>query len=109
MKLRAYQKYYYTVDVYDYTETTNVNGDIVRQYDYLDTRNIDITTDNTNKIIIRAELPITKNYQLRNLKDRGGNDVQPGYWWFVSSVEPVINALGFIEGYKMKTGAATLT
>lgn len=108
MKARAYQKYYYTVDVYDYDETTDVDGDIIRQYSYLDTRKIDITTDNTNKIIVRAESPIPKNYQLRNLKDRSGNDIQPGYFWFISSVEPVINALSLVEGYKMKTGAATL-
>lgn len=108
MKSRAFQKYYYTVDVYDYDETTNINNEIVRQYSFLETRNIDITTDNTNKIIVRAELPIPKNYQLRNLKDRGGNDVQPGYFWFISSVEPVINSFSLIEGYKMKTGAATL-
>jgi len=108
MKTRAFQKYYYAVDVYDYDETTNIDGDIVRQYSFLETRNIDITTDNTNKIIVRAELPIPKNYQLRNLKDRSGNDVQPGYVWFISSVEPVLNALSLVEGYKMKTGAATL-
>lgn len=108
MKARAFQKYYYTVDVYDYDETTNVNGDVVRQYNYLDTRKIDITTDNTNKIIVRAENPIPKNYQLRNLKDRSGNDVQPNYFWFINSVEPIINALSLVEGYKMKTGAATL-
>jgi hypothetical protein len=108
MKARAFQKYYYAVDVYDYDETTDVDGDIVRQYAYLETRNIDITTDNTNKLIVFAENPIPKNYQLRNLKDRGGNDVQAGYFWFINSIEPVINALGFVEGYKMKTGAATL-
>lgn len=108
MKARAFQKYYYTVDVYNYTEATQQDGTVIRTYNYLDTRSIDITTDNTNKIIVRAENPIPKNYSLRNLKDRGGNNVQAGYYWFISSVEPVINALGFVEGYKMKTGAATL-
>lgn len=108
MKTRAFQKYYYTVDIYDYDETTNVAGETVRQYSFLEKRKIDISTDNTNKIIVRAELPIPKNYQLRNLKDRSNNDVQPGYVWFISSVEPILNALSLVEGYKMKTGAATL-
>lgn len=105
MKARAYQKYNYTVNLFDFTEQTDFQGITTRTYSLTETgRKININTDNTNRLIITCETPIELDWGLRTLKDRAGTEIGYGYMWYIKSIEPVINALGYVEGYRMKTG-----
>ncbi len=104
MKLRAFDKKVFTVDVWSYTDTPSGN-DVIRTFSYSETINVNITTDNTTRLIISSDAPITKSYQIRNVKDRTNASVMAGYYWVVNTNEPIINAFGIVEGYKVKTAA----
>lgn len=104
MKLRAFDRKVFTADVWSYTDTPSGN-DTIRTFSYSETINVNITTDNTTRLIVSADAPITKSYQLRNLKDRTGAPIMAGYYWAVNTNEPIINAFGIVEGYKVKTAA----
>ncbi len=69
MKLRAFDKKVFTADVWSYTDTPSGN-DVIRTFSYSETINVNITTDNTTRLIISSDAPITKSYQIRNVKDR---------------------------------------
>ncbi len=104
MKLRAFSKYLFTADIWDYTD--EVQGDqVVRTYEYKETVKLNVVTDNTTRLVLNFANPINKGYQIRNLKDRHDQPIMENYIWTVNSNEPIINALGLVEGYKVKTGA----
>jgi plastocyanin domain-containing protein len=104
MKLRAYNKKLFTVDVWDYVDTFN-GTQTTRTYSYKETIKVNMFTDNTTRLILNTDAPISKNFQFRNLKDRNNQVIMNNYYWLVNSNEPIINAFGLIEGYKVKTAA----
>lgn len=108
MKARAYQRYNYTVNLFDYVDQTQSDGSVLRTHSIAERdRKININTDNTNRLIITCATPIDLEWGLRTLKDRAGVEIGYGYMWYIKSIEPVINALGYVEGYRMKTGPQT--
>jgi len=104
MKLRAFDKKRFTADIWDYTDEV-VGQNVVRTYAFKETVNVNVVTDNTTRLVISSNAPINKGYQIRNLKDRHDSPVMFNYIWTVNTNEPMLNAFGLVEGYKVKTGA----
>lgn len=106
MKLNAFSKKVFTADIWDFVETIDTaTGNVIRTYSYKETVKVNVVTDNTTRLIVYSDTPITKNYRLYNVLDRKGNEVMENYYWTVNTNEPMLNAFGFIEGYKVKTAA----
>jgi hypothetical protein len=120
MKLRAFKKDYFKIDVMnEYTVTYEGDKKITRWTRGEDTRDmsVNVTTDNTNKLIIDSPMPFTLNAKIIYVRDRNNTIIyeeqtiddteilNPTTMWEVISNQPIINALGVVEGYKVKTGA----
>lgn len=104
MKIRAFSKALFTADIWDYTDEV-VQDQVVRTYAYKETVKLNVVTDNTTRLVLNSANPINKGYQIRNLKDRHDTSVMSNYIWTVNTNEPILNAFGLVEGYKVKTGA----
>jgi len=122
MKLRAFKKDYFKITVAnDFEVTYSGDKQTTRWIFDPELRNlpVSISTDNTNKLIIESPMPFILDAIIVYVRDRNGTIlyedqsiddtviVSPTTMWRVISNQPVINALGIVEGYKIKTGAPT--
>lgn len=94
----------YTVDYRGYTIITSADGTVTeRRYATVPTTiKVQISTSFTGDLIILADDKLQLNGYLENLIDRNGNSVYDDAQWTISSTQPVVNAVGLVEGYKYK-------
>ena len=94
----------YTVDYRGYTTITTADG-LVTQKVYAvnpTTIRVQISTSFTGDLIILADEKLQLNGYLNNLVDRNDNSVYENATWEITSTQPVVNAVGLVEGYKYK-------
>lgn len=94
----------YTVDYKGYEIITSADGTVTtKRYDTIPTSvKVQISTSFTGDLIILADDKLQLEGYLENLVDRNGNIVYEGALWRISSTQPVVNAVGLVEGYKYK-------
>lgn len=94
----------YTVDYRSYTLVTSADGTVTeKRYTAVPTTiKVQISTSFTGDLIILTDEKLQLNAQLENLVDRNGNSVYDDGVWNITSTQPVVNALGLVEGYKYK-------
>jgi hypothetical protein len=94
----------YTVDYRGYTLVTSADGLVTeRRYAVTPTTiRVQISTSFTGTLIILADDKLQLNGYLDNLVDRNGNAVYDDARWNITSTQPVVNAVGLVEGYKYK-------
>jgi hypothetical protein len=94
----------YTVDYKGYTIITSADGTVTtKRYDTIPTSiKVQISTSFTGDLIILADEKLQLEGYLENLVDRNGNIVYEDALWRISSTQPVVNAVGLVEGYKYK-------
>jgi len=94
----------YTVDYRGYTTVTSADGVVTeKRYALVGTPvRVQISTSFTGDLIILADDKLQLNGYLENLVDRNGTAVYDGALWRISSTQPLVNAVGLVEGYKYK-------
>lgn len=94
----------YTVDYRGYTLVTSADGLVTeRRYAVTPTPiKVQISTSFTGDLILLADDKLQLNGYLDNLVDRNNNVVYQDARWRISSTQPVVNAVGLVEGYKYK-------
>lgn len=94
----------YTVDYKGYVIITSADGTVTtKRYDTIPTSiKVQISTSFTGDLIILADEKLQLEGYLENLVDRNGNIVYEDALWRISSTQPVVNAVGLVEGYKYK-------
>lgn len=94
----------YTVDYRGYTTVTSADGAVSeKRYIAIGTPvRVQISTSFTGDLILLADEKLQLDGYLQNLVDRNGNQVYENAVWRISSTQPVVNAVGLVEGYKYK-------
>lgn len=94
----------YTVDYKGYTLITSADGTITEKRYAVNptTIKVQISTSFTGDLIILADEKLQLEGYLENLVDRNGKIVYEDALWKISSTQPVVNAVGLVEGYKYK-------
>lgn len=94
----------YTVDYRGYTNVTTADGLVtVKNYQVNRTTiRVQISTSFTGDLILLADEKLQLNGYLDNLVDRNNNSVYENATWEITSTQPVVNAVGLVEGYKYK-------
>jgi len=94
----------YTVDYRGYTLVTSADGLVTeRRYAVTPTTiRVQISTSFTGDLIILADDKLQLDGYLDNLVDRNNIPVYEDARWRISSTQPLVNAVGLVEGYKYK-------
>lgn len=94
----------YTVDYKGYTLVTSPDGTVTeKRYAVIPTTvKVQISTSFTGDLIILADNKLQLEGYLNNLVDRNGKIVYEDALWKITSTQPVVNAVGLVEGYKYK-------
>jgi len=94
----------YTVDYKGYTLVTSADGTVTeKRYATIPTTiKVQISTSFTGDLIILADDKLQLEGYLENLVDRNENIVYDDALWKITSTQPVVNAVGLVEGYKYK-------
>jgi hypothetical protein len=97
-------KYQYTADYYGYTVVTSADGTVSENvYDEVPRQIIlALSTSFIGDIIILTDNKLQNKGYISNIKDRNGSDVYVDGLWEIRSTQPIVNALGIIDGYKYK-------
>lgn len=104
MLFNAYKAFNYRADHYAYVIQTSADGTVqVPVYVSIPTEiRCQISTTLTGDIVILADNKLQINALLKNIRDRKGNQVYPDGVWQIKQTQPLVNALGLIEGYRYK-------
>ena len=99
----------YTVELQGYREVTSDDGTVTQKiYDVATvTVPVQISTNFSGSLVILANTKFQKDAYLLELKDRNGTEVYQDAVWRISSTQPLVNALGLVEGYKYKAEILT--
>lgn len=99
----------YTVEVQGYREVTSADGTVTQKiYDVATTTvPVSISTSFIGDLIILADIKFQKDAYLLELKDRNENELYEGAIWIITQTQPVVNAVGLVEGYKYKAKILT--
>lgn len=99
----------YTVEVQGYREVTSADGTVTQKiYDVATTTvPVSISTSFIGDLNILADVKFQKDAYLLELKDRNENELYPEAIWIITQTQPVVNAVGLVEGYKYKAKILT--
>lgn len=99
----------YTVEVQGYREVTSADGTVTQKiYDVATTTvPVSISTSFIGDLNILANIKFQKDAYLLELKDRNENELYPEAIWIITQTQPVVNAVGLVEGYKYKAKILT--
>lgn len=106
MKLNTTKQYNLSVDYYTFIDTPSGNT-TVRTYSLDSTIKVSTSGNIIGNLIILADEVLLLGGQLKNLVDRAGNQVLPDAVWQITTVQPIVNALGYLDGYKYKAIAVS--
>lgn len=97
-------KYNYTAEYYGYTLVTSADGTVTtREYVTIPTGILmGLSTSFIGDLIILTDQKMQINGYLKNVLDRNGKEIYVDGIWQITSTQPVLNALGIVEGYKYK-------
>jgi hypothetical protein len=107
MRYRAYKKFKYNAEIWDYTVVEG--SDPVQRNYYLRTNlDIDIVMDSDAlRLMVLCPYPIRLRAHLLHIRDMNGNEVFPGSQWQVTNMEPVLTPGHTREGFRMRAGLIT--
>lgn len=97
-------KYTYNADYYGYTTRTSADGSITENvYNTFSTKiSLALSTTFIGDIIILTDVKLQNAGHILNITDRNGNPVYVDGEWEIKQTQPVVNAMGIIDGYKYK-------
>lgn len=97
-------KYNYTAEYYGYTKVTSADGSVTENV-YTEVPEqiiLALSTTFTGDIVILTNSKLQKAGYVANIQDRNGTEIYIDGRWEIKSTQPVVNALGIVEGYKYK-------
>lgn len=107
MKLMTFTRFPYTADLYSANLVLDAGGNEQTVFEFYSSVEIGFAADpNAPRMVFTARSPMAVGWQLRSVKDKNGNEVLPGAWYSITSVEPVISVLGTREHFQMKAALA---
>lgn len=97
-------KYNYSANYYGYTVVTSADGSVTENIytEVPEQINLALSTTFIGDIIILTNSKLQKAGYLTDILDRNGNEIYLNGKWEIKSTQPVVNALGIVEGYKYK-------
>ena len=97
-------KYNYSGDYYGYTVVTSADGTVSeKRYNEFFTKiTFSLSTSFIGDIVILTDSKLQNTGRIQNITDRNGNLVYQDGVWEISQTQPVVNAMGIVEGYKYK-------
>ena len=102
MLLSAFKSGNYVGQVYGYTQTT-VNDVITPVYAENPTAvRMQINTNLLGELVVYTNQKIQINSKIKSIVDRSNNQIYQNAVWQVTQTQPVLNSLGFTEGYKYR-------
>jgi hypothetical protein len=102
MLLSAFRTGNYVGQVYGYTEVTVDNVTTPKYAELPITVRMNVTTNLLGELVIYTNQKIQINSQIKSIVDRKSNQIYTNATWLVTQTQPVLNALGFSEGYKYR-------
>lgn len=100
MKSIGFQRYKYSGDVYKFV--TDAEGmTSTKKYYFAGKISLTIGIDRTQKMVIRCEQPFALGTLISNIKDTNGNQILDDTVWQISNLQPILNAFGSLESYRM--------
>jgi hypothetical protein len=114
MKISAFKNkdYNFTADLWTFTNVTDASGGQTKSYTLNRNIKLILVTGIFGKMTCYfqdSEADLQINDQLRNVKDASGNEMNPGFIWFVDQFVPNINSWGLREGFKGRISFNGLT
>jgi len=99
----------YTVDCTGYILVTSADGTVTqKEYDVVPINHpVQIATSFVGDLIVLADVKLQVSTLLSNLLDRNGAEVYDNAVWEITQSQPVVNAVGLVEGYKYKAKIIT--
>jgi hypothetical protein len=102
MLLSAFKTGNYVGQVYSYTQTV-VDNVTTPVYAELPTAvRMNVSTNLLGEIVIYTDTKMQINSKIKSIVDRKNNQIYTNGTWLVVETQPVLNALGFSEGYKYR-------
>jgi hypothetical protein len=97
-------KYNYSGDYYGYTKVTSADGSVTENvYDEVPQQfKMSLSTSFIGDIIILTDSKLQQAGYISNITDRNGAEIYTDGLWEIRSTQPLVNALGIVEGYKYK-------
>lgn len=105
MIFNGIKNYYYTADYYSYVVLPPAEGSNVDIRDYSDipeSFKLSLTTSFIGDLVIMTSKKMQIEGYISNLLDKNGEQVFQDGLWRITQTQPVLNALGFAEGFKYK-------
>ena len=100
MKTAGFQRYKYSGDVYKFVDETEGSSSSKKYY-FAGKISLTIGVDKTQKMVIRCEQPFALGTLISNIKDINNNSILDDTIWQISNLQPILNAFGSVESYRM--------
>ena len=97
-------KYTYLADYYGYTTITSADGLVSNNvYTSIPTPiQFALSTTFIGEIVILTDSKLQLKGRITDISDRNDNPVYVDGEWEIKSTQPIVNAMGVIDGYKYK-------
>jgi hypothetical protein len=97
-------KYNYSAEYYGYTKVTSADESVTENVynEVPDSIILALSTTFTGDIVILTNSKLQKAGYIANIQDRNGTEIYVDGTWEIKSTQPVVNALGIVDGYKYK-------
>lgn len=104
MIFNGIKNYYYSADYYGYEEITSADGSVTEKVytEVPEQFKLALTTSFIGDLIILASKKLQIDGLIGNLLDKNGEEVFVDGVWQIKQTQPILNALGFSEGFKYK-------
>lgn len=99
MKLNTVMPYLQTATRVSFVATQDETGQIIREYFDNGTLSLRFIADSRNNATVYCNVDLPLFEKLRNVKDTGGRFLFAEGDWLVKQKSPVLNALGYLDGY----------
>jgi hypothetical protein len=96
-------KYQYSGDYYGYQVKTEIDTSTINQYYEVPISfRCALSTSFIGDLVILSDTKLQIKGRIKNVVDRNGNEIYINGDWEISSTQPVLNAMGLVDGYKYK-------
>jgi len=105
MLFNAYKTYPYSADYYGYSIITNPTDPDQTSKVYTSiptTVRLSVSTSFVGDLVIVTTSKLQNAGRLANLLDRTGKQIYENSVWEIKSTQPIVNPVGFVQGYKYK-------
>jgi len=104
MKLNITKNYFYLADYYSYTLITSADGTVTtKQYVIVPAQvSLSLSVNLFGELIIDSLYKLQIDGYLKNILDRNGEEIYINGTWRIGQTAPILNALGYKEGYRYR-------